>query len=186
MSHTGELKNTRIVSNSSGSARVTIDPAAARFDVVIWTAQPRIEPAPHAVSANMAAITTPSKMRSTRTRGLGPPKTPHTIATVVATVAATVRPGTVEIRETSQPTNAAIGSTRMSSASTNHSVRVRWPLMSMVCLPVTATTSAELAMKTANPANAGAERGHTRRTKAPGLSTAGRPRSRNQASAARR
>ena len=50
MSHTGELKKTRIVSNSRGSARDTIDPAAARFDVVICTAQPRIEPAPHAVS----------------------------------------------------------------------------------------------------------------------------------------
>jgi len=35
MSHTGELKKTRIVSNSSGSARVNIDPAAARFDVVM-------------------------------------------------------------------------------------------------------------------------------------------------------
>ena len=186
MSHTGELKKTRIVSKSSGSARVTIDPAAARFDVVICTAQPRIEPAPHAVSPRMAAITMASTMRSTRTRGLGPPRMPPAIAMVTATVAATLRPRTVEIRDTHQPTNTAMGSTRTSSASTNHSVRVGWPSMSMVCWPVTATTSAELAMKTANPASTGAERGHSRRTRAPGLSTAGRPRSRNHASAARR
>ncbi len=41
-------------------------------------------------------------------------------------------------------------------------------------------------MYTANAANAGAQRGHSRRTNAPGRSTAGRPRSRNHASAARR
>ena len=92
----------------------------------------------------------------------------------------------VESRDTHQPTKTATGSTRTSSASTNHSVRVGWPSMSMVCLPVVATTSAELAMKTANPASTGAERGHSRRTSAPGRNTAGRPRSRNHASAARR
>ncbi len=124
ISHTGELKNTRKVSSSSGSARVTIEPAAARFVVVICTAQAMMEPAPHAVSAKMAAITTASRTRSTSTRGLGPPRMPPTIAIATATVAATVRPRTVEMRETNQPTATATGSTRTSRARTNHSVRV--------------------------------------------------------------
>ena len=90
------------------------------------------------------------------------------------------------MRETRQPTSAAIGSTRISNPSTNHSLRVGWPLMSMVCLPLIATTRMELAMNTAKAASAGADRGHSRRTSAPGRSTAGRPRSRNHRSAARR
>ena len=68
----------------------------------------------------------------------------------------------------------------------NHSVRVGCPSMSIVCLPVTTTTRAELSMNTATAASAGADRGQTRRTRAPGRSTAGSPRSRNQRSAARR
>src|SRR3984893_4492725 len=60
MSHTGALKKTRNVSNSSGRARVASDPAAARFDIVVCTAQPRIEPAPQAVSAKIGATTTAS------------------------------------------------------------------------------------------------------------------------------
>jgi len=100
ISQTGELKKTRNVSNSSGRARVTNDPAAARLDIVICAAQLMIEPAPHAVNAKIAAKTTPSMMRSTSTRGLGPPRMPPAIAMVTATVAATLRPRTVEMRET--------------------------------------------------------------------------------------
>ncbi len=127
ISHTGELKKTRNVSNSSGRARVANDPAAARFDIVICTAQPRIEPTPQAVSTRIAATTTASKTRSTSSRGLGPPMMAPAIAMVIATVAATLRARTVAMRETSQPTNAAMGSTRTSSARMNHSVRVGWP-----------------------------------------------------------
>src|SRR6478735_5880033 len=58
--------------------------------------------------------------------------------------------------------------------------------MSIVCLPVITTMRTEKAMDTANAANAGADRGHSLRTKAPGRNTAGRPRARNHTSAARR
>src|SRR6202790_5471637 len=86
MSHTGELKKTRNVSNSSGRARVANDPASARFDIVICTAQTRIEPAPQAGSARIAATTAASKRRSTSNRGLGPPRMAPAIAMVIATV----------------------------------------------------------------------------------------------------
>src|SRR4051812_39024841 len=58
--------------------------------------------------------------------------------------------------------------------------------MSMVCLPVITTMRTEKAMPTAKAANAGADRGHSLRTSAPGRNTVGRPRSRNHRSAARR
>ena len=86
-----------------------------------------------------------------------------------------VRPRTVEILDTSQPTSEATGSTRTSNARTNHSVRVGSPSMLMVYLPVTRTTTAELTMNTANAASAGADRGQSRRTSRPGRSTAGSP-----------
>ena len=156
------------------------------FSRVIRVAQPRIEPAPEAVSANTIATTIASNTRSASIRGLGPPRMAPMIETTNDTVAAIVRPRRVRIRETSQPTTAATGSTTARSARMNHSVRVGCPSMSIVCLPVTTTTRAELSMNTATAASAGAERGQTRRTRAPGRSTAGSPRSRNQRSAARR
>ena len=145
-----------------------------------------IDPRPDAVSANTIAITIASNSRSASTRGLGPPTMPPAIATTTATVAARVRPWTVEILDTSQPTSDAMGRTRTTNPSTNHSARVGPPSMLTVCLPVTSTTTAELSMNTANAASAGADRGHSRRTSRPGRSTAGSPRSRNHLSAARR
>ena len=66
----------------------------------------------------------------------------------------------------------------------NHSVRVGVPSMSIVCLPVTVTTTIENAIVTAKAASAGTDLNQTRRTRVPGRSTAGRPRWRNQRSAA--
>ena len=86
--------------------------------------QPRMEPTPHAVSANAPTITMPSKTRLVSIRGLGPPRMPPATATPTDTEAASVRVRTLRMRETSQPTVAATGSTSTSSAKTNHSVRV--------------------------------------------------------------
>ena len=56
--------------------------------------------------------------------------------------------------------------------------------MSMVCMPDTVTTMIEFTAKTASAAIAGADRLHTLCSSAPGRSTAGSPRARNQRSAA--
>jgi len=86
-----------------------------------------MEPRPDAVSARMAAMTIPSKIKSATTRWLGPPMMPPVIAVTIATAAAMVRPRTVAILDTSQPTSAAMGSTSTSSPRTNHSARVGSP-----------------------------------------------------------
>ena len=83
-----------------------------------------MDPTPHAVSANATTITMPSKTRLATIRGLGPPRMPPATATPMDTNAASVRSRTLRIRETSQPTVAATGSTKTSIAKTNHSVRV--------------------------------------------------------------
>ena len=71
------------------------------------------------------------------------------LMTVIATATATRRHRRLAIRDTSQPTTAAAGSTSTSSASTAPSARSGLPPMSMVCLPDSATTPMELAAITA-------------------------------------
>ena len=92
--------------------------------MAVRTAQPRMDPTPHAVSANAPTITMPSNTRLVTIRGLGPPRMPPAMATPTDTKAASVRARTLRIRETSQPIVAATGSTSTSSAKMNHSVRV--------------------------------------------------------------
>ena len=88
----------------------------------------RIEPRPDAVITKIVAITTASKIRSTSTRGLGPPMMPPAIPAKTATVAATVRPRTWRFwRPTSRPALRRVA-TRTSNPSTNHSVRVGSPV----------------------------------------------------------
>ena len=145
-----------------------------------------MEPRPVAVLSKMSVTTTASRSMFTNWRALGPPKNPATAVTSIAITATTARYCTAAMRDTAQPTTAAAGNTNTKMPSTNHSVRVGVPLISMVCLPVSATTIAEHTIITANAASAGADRDTTRRTRAPGRSTAGNPWNRNHRSAAAR
>ena len=176
MVHTGELKNTSTVNNITGSARTSMAPIDARLARVMRAAQPNTDPTPVAVHTNIVAMTMASRIMSTSTRGLGPPNKPPITATTSDTAEAVARCWVETMRDTSQPTTPAAGKTSTKMASTNHSVRVGVPSMSIVCLPVRATVAAEHAAITANAARAGAERVHTRCTSAPGRSTAGNPR----------
>ncbi len=134
----------------------------------------------------MAAISPATNSTSASTYADGPPKTAPSTHTSTAAAAAAARPRRLPIRDTAQPTAAATGSTRTSSTRMNHSLRVGEPSMSMVCLPVMATTATELAMNTASTASAGALRCQRCRANTPGRSTVGSPRRRNQACASTR
>ena len=116
------LKNTRNVNSTTGSARTNIPEMSARFVTVSRAAQPRIEPTPVAVIARMAPTATPNHSRFANTPEVGPPKiAPRTITTTDAAAAIRLR-GHGPIRDTSQPTSAATGSTNTTKARTNFSV----------------------------------------------------------------
>ena len=104
---------------------------------------------------------TASTIRSTSTRGLGPPKNPPRMA-MTSDAVETNECDTFGSRVTNQPTMPDTGRPNRKTASTNHSVRVGVPSISMVCLPVSNTMATEAAIMTANVASAGADRDHTR------------------------
>ena len=114
----------------------------------------------------MAPTTTPNQSRLCKHPRSGPPKIAPSTITATDTAAAIRRRSQGPIRDTSQPARTATGSTSTSSARTNFSATVGLPAMSTVWAPVSDTTSIELAATTANAASAGAERLHTRRTRA--------------------
>ena len=180
MSHTGELKKTRIVSNSSGSARVIIDPAAARLRRrhLDGPAQDRAG-ATRGQRQDGGDHDGLERSRSTRNAaGSGRRERPPAIATDHRhrrrdSAASTI----VEMRDTNQPTNTAMGSTRTSSAEYE-------PFRSSrLAVDVDGVFAGEGndergvgQRRPRMPANAGADRGNSRRNRAPGRSTAGRPR----------
>ena len=147
-------------------------------------AHPMIEPTPVAVRTRMIPTVAPQNIRFTGIRALGPPKTAPRAATTSERFAIITRLGMESTFATNHPVTAADGITSTSMAKTNPSARLGRPSMSMVCMPEIFTTMIEFNANTAIAASAGADRLHTRRTSAPGRSTAGSPRARNQRSAA--
>ncbi len=116
ISHTGELKKTRNVNSSTGSARTNSEPAAARCDIVVRAVQPRIDPAPVAVSSqDDGDDDAPRRSGRPERRALGPPRTPPATATATATVAATVRAAHGGDARHPPADDTAIGSTRTTS-----------------------------------------------------------------------
>lgn len=99
MSQTLPLKNTNVVSRTTGSARTAKAPIVATCETVMRTAQPTTDPTPLAVRSNTSAV----KMTAPG-RWDGSVSTTITMPTMLtATVAAIARLRPSDIRDTSQP-----------------------------------------------------------------------------------
>ena len=139
---------------------------------------------PVAVSTITAPTAVPQMIKFVGIRVLGPPKTAASATIARAAVAITDRGAVESTFATNHPAAHAAGITSTRRPRTKPSVRSGRPSMSMVCMPDTVTTMIEFTAKTASAAIAGADRLHTLCSSAPGRSTAGSPRARNQRSAA--
>ena len=148
--------------------------------------QPRMDPTPHAVSANATTITIPSKTRLVSIRGLGPPRMPPTIATATETNAATC--GCANCGCARPPADGRRGREHQDQQRQDEPLGASGMTVDVDCV-LAGDQNDEDGEGHATPRRRPARAltaGHSRRHQAPGRSTAGRPRSRNHRSAARR
>ncbi|CKS21631.1 Uncharacterised protein [Mycobacterium tuberculosis] len=154
-------------------------PTVARCSSVIRTAQPSTDPTPQPVCSSTRPTTT-----AVRNSWIGPDSmTSDAAAKATAMVATAAWPRPLDICDTNQPTREASGRATASSARITHCAVVGVALMKTSPPSVTKKTAMRQPSTTAQAANIGADRGHSRRHRPRMVSTEGRPRFKNQLSA---